>query len=154
MGVSQPADPGRARRRRRPVNRLPLNTDGMVLLADGVDLDVFASDCYALSHPHGLGGRHFREGPLPAEEIPEPDPAGRLVIAMDYVLGRCVKMCVYRDDRDRLWIRDRWPAHTDSDLVALCARHAADRARYADLLAQPGAAWVTNLEHLSPLPAA
>ena len=129
---------------------LPMDTSAMIPLAGDVDLKVFAADCYALSFPHGHGQLHYRTGPMPAEVMPAVNPRDRIALIMDYVLGRCVKMCVYRYE-GRLWIDNPWYRHTDADLVVLCARHAEDRARYRELLAQPGAAWPTNSEGLSPL---
>ena len=127
-----------------------VDTSDMICLAGDVDLRVFVSDCYALSHPHGLGSLHYQPGPLPAEAMPEFGGNDPIVVAVDYLLGRCVKMCVYRH-KHRLWIRDRWQRHTDSELVALCARHAAERAHYQNLLADPDMVWLANTADLSPV---
>ena len=138
------------RRTRRLLRSGQLDTSDMIPLAEDVDLDAFFSDCYALSHPHGLGTMHYTPGPLPADHRPEINPTGRIVASADYLLGRCVKMCVWRY-QGRLWIRDHWPRHTDSDLVALCARHAENRDHYRRLLEDSNSVWLTNTEHLSPL---
>ena len=127
-----------------------MDTTDMVRLADDVDLSVFVSDCYALSRPHGLGFLHYQPGPLPDDAMPEILRSGRIAVDVDYLLGRGVKMCAFRYKR-RLWIPLHWPSHTDSEMVALCARHAADRAHYQDLLAAPEMVWLADSAELSPI---
>ena len=125
-----------------------MDTTDMVRLAGDVDLRVFVRDCYALSCPHGLGSLHYQPGPLPDDAMPEILHSGRIAVNVDYLLGRCVEMCVFRYKR-RLWTPSDWYRHTDSEMVALCARHAADRARYQDLLADPEMAWLVDAAELS-----
>ena len=84
----------------------PMDTSDMIPLAADVDLRMFAADCYALSYPHGLGRIHYQPGPMPAEATPEINARGEIAVIMDYVLGRCVKMCVYHHKR-RLWIESK-----------------------------------------------
>ena len=127
-----------------------MDTTGMVRLADDIDLSVFLRDCYALSHPHGLGGLHYRPGPLPDEAMPEIRRNGQIVVDVGYLLGRCVKMCVFRHKR-RLRIPGQWYRHADSEMVALCGRHAANRAHYQDLLTNPDMVWLADSTSLSPV---
>lgn len=91
----------------------------------GVDLEAFIQAVYALSCPVGLGMLHYKPGPLSKEDISEwvasaaaHQSGNDIALNMDYVLGRCCKMVVWRR-KDRLFIRDDWYDHSADDLQQL-----------------------------------
>jgi hypothetical protein len=90
----------------------------------GVDLRKFVQRVYALSSPQGLGIMHFQDGGLSdadADAILERDKKGRVAASMDYVHGRACKMTVFRDEDDKLYVREMWYDHTRDDLKELLA---------------------------------
>lgn len=101
----------------------------------GCDLRELIRAAYDLSKPVGLGFFHFQEGPIPEgvmDLLMEQDSGMSVVLNMDYVLGRQVKMTVWRGMEDdgyredwlpgRLYIRDEWFDHTPAHLDALLDR--------------------------------
>ena len=77
---------------------------------------------YRLSSPQGLGFLHFQ----PGDDLPEEDVDEILSredtfckFSMDYVLGRAVKLGVYKRDDDRLYIRKNWFDHSPEQLTEL-----------------------------------
>jgi hypothetical protein len=94
----------------------------------GVDLKTFIKEVYALSCPVGLGMLHYKPGPLSDEDVNEwvasamaHNGGSDVVVDMDYVLGRCCKMVVWRR-KDRLFIRDDWYDHSPDELAQLLNR--------------------------------
>lgn len=91
----------------------------------GTDLRKFIAKAYDLSQPQGMGYLHFQEGPIMDQAIDEilerSEKSGYCVVGMDYVLGRAVKMSVYKKG-DRLLIGDNWYDHNPAQLqILLCA---------------------------------
>lgn len=87
----------------------------------GTDLRKFIAKAYDLSRPQGMGYLHFQDGPLPDEMIDKilDVKSSHCVASMDYVLGRSVKMAIYRKG-DRLLIGGPdWYDHSDYHLEAL-----------------------------------
>lgn len=87
----------------------------------GIDLSKFVAACYEFSRPQGMGWLHAQDGPLDQETIDGILNAktghGSIILSMDYVHGRAVKMTVYRKKggllkKDRLFIRNRWFDHS------------------------------------------
>jgi hypothetical protein len=94
----------------------------------GVDLEEFIQAVYALSCPVGLGMLHYKPDPLSKEDISEwvasiaaHQGGNDIALNMDYVLGRCCKMVVWRR-QDRLYIRDDWYDHSPDELAQLLNR--------------------------------
>lgn len=87
----------------------------------GTDLRKFVAKAYELSQPQGLGFFHYQEGPLSDGMIDKilAHDGKFLAVGMDYVLGRSVKVAVYRKG-DRLVINGpHWFDHTDESLKEL-----------------------------------
>lgn len=93
-----------------------MNTDGMIEIT-GVDVRQFIRECYDRSRPQGLGFIHAVNGPIPENEID--DILTRrdkdFVFDMDYVLGRAVKMTVFRDG-GKMFIHNNWYDHSGGQL--------------------------------------
>lgn len=94
----------------------------------GVDLREFIKAAYDLSSPQGMGFIHFQEGGLDDETVDailEKEKTvhleNRVVVSMDYVHGRAVKMAVLRDG-GKLFIRDDWFDHSPKQLADLLNR--------------------------------
>ena len=104
---------------------MELDTDAMIEIT-GCNLDAFVRDCYEMSTPAGLGFLHFTPGPLDDEALRSIVDGGGvlafILINMDYIRGRCVKMFVYLDD-DRWFIKNQWLDHTDAQLAHLLHDH-------------------------------
>ncbi len=87
---------------------------------------------YDLSRPVGLGLLHYRPGSLATEEAerllsigsPHQLPYGGLtpVIFLDYVLGRCVKFEIWKNEQGEYLIDDPWYDHTAEHLHELICR--------------------------------
>lgn len=90
--------------------------DGFIEIT-GCDLIALIKKAYALSSPQGMGFLHFKEGGMSDEEAKRiiESPRG---VDMDYVHGRAVKFWVKKDG-DRMFVRDRWFDHSDSQLKEL-----------------------------------
>lgn len=80
---------------------------------------------YDLSHPIGMGIIHYREGSLTdeqAQSLIDLDHK-RHVVNMDYVVGRCVKMSVFKDQQtEQFFIHKSWYDHSNDDLKELLDR--------------------------------
>lgn len=80
---------------------------------------------YDLSHAVGMGVIHYREGSLTddqAKTLIDMDHK-RHVVSMDYVVGRCVKMSVFKDQQTgQLFIHKTWYDHSQDDLKELLDR--------------------------------
>jgi hypothetical protein len=97
----------------------------------GCSLRALVQQAYALSEPRGMGYLHYTPEPLRDEEadaIVAMDFRGlgrapHVVLALDYVRGRCVKFDVWRarDDAERLFVAPTWFDHTDAQYDALLA---------------------------------
>ncbi|MBN9356190.1 MAG: hypothetical protein J0I15_07065 [Herbaspirillum huttiense] len=89
----------------------------------GADLAAIVKAAYSLSRPQGMGFLHFTPGDMSDERAAEivnfqrRDP--RIPLSLDYIEGRAVKLTVWRDTEDRLWIANDWYDHTDEDLQQL-----------------------------------
>lgn len=85
----------------------------------GVTLEALVRAAYNPSQPRGLGHLHFQPGDLSDEDIAaiiDRGKGSRLhAISMDYVKGRAVKFDARRDG-DRLFIKNRWYDHSDTQL--------------------------------------
>ena len=87
-----------------------------------VDLREFVMKCYSASAPQGMGMLHYTPGPLPDDvtdqilSINVSNPKIRL--SMDYVLGRSIKMTVYKD-QGKLYVRKAWYDHNESMLLQI-----------------------------------
>jgi hypothetical protein len=81
----------------------------------GIDLVKLAQEAYRLSVPQGLGFLHFTSEPLSVEEAKTlVNLEGRsIVLDMDYVHGRAVKLCVRKNEGGTLSLPDSWYDHTD-----------------------------------------
>lgn len=91
---------------------------------DESKLDAVICAAYDLSRPQGLGFLSAVEGPLDGETLRDIKAGGfgAYRAAMDYVMGRSVKLDI-RYDGDRLYISaERWYDHSLSDLRLLAAR--------------------------------
>lgn len=90
------------------------------------NLEVAVQAAYELSHTRGLGILHFKEGPLPPEQVEQllSNPTRFKHVAMDYVHGRAVKLNIYchPEDSMKALIGPRWFDHTDHDLIELLKR--------------------------------
>jgi hypothetical protein len=89
----------------------------------GTDLRKFIAKAYDLSQPQGMGCLHFQDGAIPEEMIDKilDVKSSHCVAGMDYVLGRAVKMSVYKKG-GRLLIGDNWYDHNPAQLqILLCA---------------------------------
>ena len=89
----------------------------------GADLRVLVKSAYRRSVPVGMGYLHFRPGELSdadTDTILNNPPRGNpeLVLSMDYVHGRGVKMHVVKRGEQML-IEDEWFDHSPSDLEGL-----------------------------------
>lgn len=98
-----------------------MDTSEMIDITE-LDLRKFIAKAYDLSVPFGMGMLHFQPGPLPEEMIDRilaaSDEGARIAVSMDYVMGRAVKMTVFRDG-DRLFIRNDWFDHSPVHLERL-----------------------------------
>ena len=101
-----------------------MNVQDMIEVT-GCDLRVLVKTAYRLSIPVGLGLLHFKEGGLDAVAT-DKIVAGsyhNMVLSMDYVQGRSVKMSVYRHnlpgESERWFIRKTWYDHSDEQLQEL-----------------------------------
>lgn len=116
-----------------------MNTENMIEIT-GVDLRALVRAAYDLSQPQGMGFLHAKDGPIPEEQVEKVIAKGedypRRPVSMDYVLGRAVKLTVFRDDDDRLWIYNRWYDHGDWQLTELLTQLGVDKAAVA-LVATP-----------------
>ena len=102
-------------------------------------IDVTGSDprelikaAYALSKPQGLGFLHAREGELDDATVDEILGHERgflgVIAKMDYVHGRSCKFTIWRDqETERLYIRNWWYDHDESQLEQLLARCGIER---------------------------
>ncbi len=99
-----------------------MNTDNMIEIT-GTDLITFVQKVYELSVPQGMGILHFTPQPLSTEDavnlVDMWEKDNRFAVCMDYVSGRSCKMNVFRDEDNKLWIRDDWYDHTNSQLKEL-----------------------------------
>lgn len=105
-----------------------MNTENRIEIT-GCDLVNFVKHVYAMSAPVGLGYMHFQNGELPddiaeslclkalsEESFSEYEKQfGRIIVNMDYVLGRCCKMYVTEFD-GKWFINNNWYDHTDQQL--------------------------------------
>lgn len=76
---------------------------------------------YRLSRPQGMGYLHFKEGEIPENVIDEiASRATAFGIAMDYVMGRSVKLGIDREG-DQFYYSDNgyWFDHSAEDLRQL-----------------------------------
>lgn len=80
-------------------------------------INTFIRSAYSLSQPQGMGILHYNPAPMTVEEADEiiNAPHNHRYIGMDYVLGRAVKLTIFKDD-EGYYIEDRgrWFDHTDS----------------------------------------
>lgn len=84
------------------------------------DLTKFVNLCYQYSQPQGMGFLHFEPGAeVPAAELERiltsHEKDTRIRLSMDYVLGRSVKMTVFKN-AGRLYIRKDWYDHSTDTL--------------------------------------
>lgn len=90
------------------------------------NLEVAVQAAYGLSRAVGLGILHFKEGPMPPEQIEQllSHPTPFKHVSMDYVHGRQVKLTIYchPEDGTKALIGPRWFDHTDHDLIELLKR--------------------------------
>jgi hypothetical protein len=116
---------------------MSFSTEGMIDVT-GIDMREFISACYEESRAQGMGHLHFRPGPIPDDVLEkildsaQPGQAGE-VMCMDYVLGRSVKMIVYRSEDGKLWVRKNWFDHDDLQL-----RRALNRAGLKEVRSEQG----------------
>lgn len=98
-----------------------MNTENMIDITN-LNLRKLVQGVYGLSDPVGRGYIHYTNGPLSddqADAIIEGSGTGNFIICMDYVGGRCCKFNVWKDENNRLWIRNEWDVHTDEQLKLL-----------------------------------
>lgn len=85
----------------------------------GIPLEALVRAAYNPSRPQGLGHVHFQPGDLSDEDVAAIVERGKtdrlLAVSMDYVKGRSCKFTVAKDG-DRLFIKNRWYDHSDSQL--------------------------------------
>lgn len=103
-----------------------MNTEGLIEIT-GADLRKIIHFVYDKSAPIGLGVLHYTPEPLSEEEVNEliereKKSPGHVAVHMDYVNGRQCKFVAFRDDEDRLWIRERWfdHEHMSDELIEFC----------------------------------
>ena len=96
----------------------------------GADLRVMVKKAYDLSDPQGRGFIHFKLGHTLSEEETDSLMAkgiySYLVLSLDYVLGRAVKLSVYHarelanpPEGMTMWMHSDWFDHSNSQLEAL-----------------------------------
>lgn len=88
----------------------------------GANLVAVVKKAYELSEPRGMGFLQYQPGPLDdriAREIVQTGTSNRFGIAMDYVLGRVVKLAIRIDADGRAWLSKDWFDHTPTQLQAL-----------------------------------
>jgi len=98
-------------------------------------IEQLIKEVYRMSGPVGYGHLHYIDGTLPDGEhnnimsnfnmTYNKEPSFGFdnlmhVLTMDYVLGRCCKMYVWRDEEGKIYIRDRWMDHDSLQLQQLC----------------------------------
>lgn len=87
----------------------------------GVHLAKVAQVAYNLSRPQGLGFLHYQPGEISldqAKTLVKPSPFDGLVLYLDYVAGRAVKMAIY-EEGGKLYMERRWFDHTVEDMRTL-----------------------------------
>lgn len=88
-----------------------------VKLPVGMDIKKLVKAAYDLSAPQGMGYIHYEEGSLTDAEIDqilERREALNVVLYMDYVKGRSIKMTVFKDIQDcSLFVYKSWYDHTE-----------------------------------------
>lgn len=83
---------------------------------------------YDLSRPVGMGYLHYDPEPLTNEKATDLiDLKSENVVSLDYVKGRAVKFRVFKEN-NKLYIRDSWYDHTESDLQELLKRATTEKA--------------------------
>ena len=96
------------------------------------NLRLLVQTAYDLSKPQGMGHLHYQPGPLSDEDADMlleckgtsiGTPSYNVVVSMDYVRGRSVKMSVFKvgEHPNKLFIRDIWFDHTEEELGILLA---------------------------------
>ena len=137
-----------------------MDTTDMVRLADGIDLRMFVSDCYALSAPPRArlfalpaGARCTDDAMLwlildaAAASLSDVDLILLEPLRSSIISSRAATSAAHvRSSRSTgiatLRLRDGLPCAPD---------HAADRAHYQDLLAAPEMVWMADSAKLSPI---
>lgn len=98
-----------------------------------VDLVLFVQKAYELSNVQGMGFLHASPAPMALSEAQQIADAGRhndlgfgiksdreeVILDLDYVHGRAVKMCVYKLPDGRRYICKPWYDHSDEQLRQL-----------------------------------
>jgi len=90
----------------------------MLNIGKDIDLSAVVRAAYELSVPQGLGFLHFQPGNLTDEQVASivnRKSYGDIVLYMDYVLGRAVKLTVFRDESGMHYVPDRWYDHGSFD---------------------------------------
>ena len=90
-----------------------------------VDIHKLCREAYDLSVPQGLGYLQPYDEPLSDEQIDEmlAYSTRNLVIGMDYVNGRAVKLNVYKSDDGKRYIqKQRWYDHSLHQYEELLSR--------------------------------
>ena len=96
------------------------------------NLRLLVQTAYDLSKPQGMGYLHYQPGSLSDEDADMlleckgtsvGTPSYNVVVSMDYVRGRAVKMSVFKveDYPNKLFIRDTWFDHTEEEFHILLA---------------------------------
>ena len=115
----------------------------------GADLRQLVRVAYRLSRPVGMGFLHYREGEIPEEMIdrildtkpqavygPKEGRFIRIVVNMDYVMGRAVKLAVWAVETidietgqkaDKLYIERSWFDHGHEELCTLLTELGVER---------------------------
>ena len=92
-----------------------------------LDLLEIVKAAYDLSKPIGMGFIHYTPEPLTNEEAASLiDLTSSIVVALDYVKGRCVKFTVFKHN-NKFYINDKWYDHTESDLQELLERASTEK---------------------------
>lgn len=101
-----------------------MNLENVIVIPEDKLIEVVKA-AYDLSHPVGMGMLHYREGSLTDEQaktLIDLDHKRR-VVDMDYVVGRCVKMSVFKDEPSgKFFIQKTWYDHSQDDLKQLLDR--------------------------------
>lgn len=87
-----------------------------------LDLVKLVKEAYRLSAPQGLGFLHFTPSPLSTEEAKQfiiPKSTCNIVLHMDYVHGRAVKLTVKKNADGTFSLPDSWYDHTDEQYKEL-----------------------------------
>ena len=98
-----------------------------------VDLRLLVQTAYDLSKPQGLGFIHYQPGLLSEEDADEllkqETYDSNVVIGMDYVKGRQIKMTVFKEPNspNRMFIHGTWYDHSEEEFCTFLRVIGADK---------------------------